>query len=657
MSRRRIRLTLEADTIKPSLVPRHSRHTRKVLVNASAPRGHLVVYGPAQLVWGATAVRLHSKGLALLYLLALEGTVRRERIAELLWSHRNAANNLRVELHRLRVALAAVGLDAFPAAEDPLQLPRGIELDRFNRYGDGTPLQGLDDLSRGFQAWLEAQRDRLAREQVEPTAPLRFALVERVAREARQPLVLVLRGPPGTGRRAFLEALSRRLDLPLLHGTAAGVRALHLMDAEATDSRQTAEQILQQRSGIWALMVSPFGPDCELLLQLRQLLPAERVRFLTFGAVPWHEVRALLLARLPFAEAARIYVSAGGHLRYMQELLRLRPSDGFDGELPLPQRIRAAYLLEIRHLPEAARPVLDHLAVHPGGLPDAVLAHLGFADHLDTLEMAGWLRFDGHWSFCDDATRRVIARSVQLGRRTHYHARFAQALAATEPDLVHAAAYHRSMAGLAVAPDLIDACSGASLERRRLRLHGDAHHVRGDAGRERAILLERHRQLQTGDGGVWSYWVRQPLDQAASYAEFALPDEPCLVRLRANLYHERLLGAAQDREAFPLRLWCLGGPAPDRHVVFGDAATPAMLDGGALLLQESTSHDVFLACHHRRLLLEFQAETGIAEFSLQALEFRPASSGTVHAFDLCAPSASAGDDAHGAEDTPTVRLR
>ena len=616
-------------------------------MNASASRGHLIVYGPAQLVWEGVPLRLRSKGLAMLYLLAIEGAVRRERIAEFLWSHPDAANNVRVELHRLRVALAAVGLSAFPTAEDPLRLPDGIELDRVTHYGDGSPLQGLDDLSHGLQAWLEAQRARLADEQAEPTAPVRLALVERLARASRQPLVLVLRGPPGTGRRAFLEGLSRRLDLPLFHGTAAGGRALRLLDSDETEPRQTAEQVLQQRSGISALMVSSFGPDCELLLRLRHLLPAERLRFLEFGALPWHEARALLLARLPFAEAARIYVGAGGYLRYMQELLRLRPSDGFDGELPLPQRIRAAYLLETRHLPEATRTVLDHLSVHPGALPDAVLVQLGFADHLDTLEMAGWLRFDREWSFCDEAARRIIARTVQPGRKTHYHARFAQALAATEPDLVHAVVYHRAMAGLALTPDLIDACSDASLERRQRRVRGGAQRVRGDGGRERAILLERHRQLQSGDGGVWAYWVRQPLHHAASYAEFALPDGPCLVRLRANLYHERLLGAAQDREAFPLRLWCLGGPEPDRQLVFGDAATPAILDGGTLLLPTSASHEVCLACHHRTLRLEFQAETGIAEFSLHALDFRPTPSGAVHAYDVRAPSASAGDDAQG----------
>ena len=614
-------------------------------MNASAPRGHLIVYGPAQLLWGPAPVRLRSKGLALLYLLALEGSVPRERVAELLWSRRDAANNLRVELHRLRAALAAFDPDAFPRAEDPVRLPRGIELDRTSRYGDGTPLQGLDDLSRDFQAWLEAQRERLARDQTEPATPFRSDLVERLALASHQPFVLVLRGPPGTGRQTFLRALARRLDLSLVSGAAGGTRALHLLDAQETDARSTAEHILQQRHGVWALSVSPFEPDCELLLRLRERLPADRVRCLQFGALPWHEARALLLAGLDFTDAARIYVGTGGHLASMRELLRLQPSDGFDGELPLPQRVRAAYLLETARLPEATRHVLDHLSVHPGVVPDAVAAHLGFTDHLDTLEMTGWLRFDQGWRFCDEATRRIIARTVQPGRRTRYHARFAAALAATHPELEHAAAYHRAMAGLAATPDPSELRVSTSSERGRRGVRGSAQRVRGDGGRERAILLERHRQLLTGDGGVWSYWVRQPLDHGSSDAEFALPDEPCLVRLRAHVYHEPLLGFAPYWEAFPVRLSCIGGPAPDRHLVLGDAAAPAILSDGTLLLPTSASHEVFLACHHARLRLAFHAASGIAEFSLHALEFQPRPLGPVHAYDLRVASASTRGDA------------
>ena len=591
------------------------------------------MYGPAQLLWEAAPLRLRSKGLALLYILAFEGKARRERIAELLWSHRDAANNLRVELHRLRTAFAAVGLPAFPHTQDPLRLPEGIGLDYTSRHGDGVPLEGLDDLSRGFQAWLEAQRNRLAHEHAEPAAALRHDLVERIAREAKQPFVLVLRGPPGTGRHAFLEALARRLGLPLTHASATGGRALHVMDAQITDAHQAAESVLQQRSGIWALTISEFGPESPLFLRLRQLLPAERVRFMEFGPLSWHEARMLLLQELPFAEAARIFIGAGGHLSYMQELLRLRPSQGFGDQLPLPQRIRAAYLLEAAPLPDATRTVLDHLSVHPGTLPDAVLARLGFTEHLDTLEMTGWLRFDRRWSFYDETTRRIIARTVQPGRRLHYHAKFAEALAATEPDLVLAAAYHRAMAGLEAAPDVTEARTQASPERRRHTSRSAPQGVSGRSGRERALLLERHQHLQSGDGGVWAYWVRQPLERAPSFAEFALPKGPCLVRLRLNLYHERLLDSAQEREAYPLRLWCLGGQGPDRQVVFGDAAAPTML-GGALHLPERMTQEVDLVCDHQTLRLECHAETGIAEFSLQALEFVETRHGEAYGYDL-----------------------
>jgi len=603
-------------------------------VNASEHQGLLTVYGPARLVWGTEPLRLRSKGLALLYLLGLEGPVRRERAAELLWGHRDAANNLRVELHRLRLALAARGPGAFPDGQDPLCMPDGIDLDRTTGYGQGSPLQGLDDLAHGFQAWLDIQRSRLDHEHGQPNAQLRRSLIEQLGRKTRQPFLLVLRGPPGAGRHAFLEALAGHLALPLVRGATAVGRALHVLEAKATEANRVAGQIGRQGSGVWALTVSTFGPECELLLRLRQLVPPERMRFVDVGALPWHEARALLLSDLEFGEAARIYVSAGGHQGYMQELLRLRPAGGFDGRLPLPQRIRAGYLLEAKQLPSEARAVLDRLSIHPGELSDEVLDRLGFTEHLDTLETAGWLRFDRLWAFGDETARRVIDRTVQPGRRLHFHARLAEALTEVERDGDLAAAYHRAMALAGVTSGATDAQSAASSQHAATFPGATAARVQGNLGPERAILLECHRQLHARDGDPWSYWVRRPQDAKASFAEFTLPEGPCVLRLRSNVYHERLLTAALDRDTFPLRLWFLGGPDADRQVLFDGASSADHAEHTTVRLPACASGDMLAVCHHRSVRLEFEAEAGIAEFAIEAFQFLPATDGRIDAYDL-----------------------
>ncbi|WP_337845836.1 hypothetical protein [Thermus sp.] len=50
-------------------------------------------------------MRVRRKGLALLYYLALEGPTRRALLADLLWGHGAALQNLRVELHALNRVL------------------------------------------------------------------------------------------------------------------------------------------------------------------------------------------------------------------------------------------------------------------------------------------------------------------------------------------------------------------------------------------------------------------------------------------------------------------------------------------------------------------------------------------------------------------------
>jgi hypothetical protein len=115
----------------------------------------LKLWGPARLEYQGRELKLQRKGLAILYYLALEGATRREVLADLLWGHSAASQNLRVELHRLSQALAPLGYTLFKAGEDPLQLPPFVTLDR--TPGPGVPMEGLEEISVEFRAWLEGQ--------------------------------------------------------------------------------------------------------------------------------------------------------------------------------------------------------------------------------------------------------------------------------------------------------------------------------------------------------------------------------------------------------------------------------------------------------------------------------------------------------------------
>lgn len=119
----------------------------------------LMLWGPARLEHQGREIKLQRKGLAILYYLALEGPTRREVLADLLWGHSAASQNLRVELYRLSQVLSPLGFTAFAPGEDPLRLPSLVFLDR--TPGPGLPLEGLEEVSTEFRAWLEGQRSQL----------------------------------------------------------------------------------------------------------------------------------------------------------------------------------------------------------------------------------------------------------------------------------------------------------------------------------------------------------------------------------------------------------------------------------------------------------------------------------------------------------------
>lgn len=610
-------------------------------MSTSTAAGVLVIHGPARLLCGSQPVRLRTKGLALLYVLALEGSVRRDRLCDLLWGHAGSAVNLRVEVHRLGRTLASVGLETFTHRQDPLSLPPGITIDRAVGNEDQQPLEGLDDLSPDFQEWLEAQRAKFGSGQEARQPPLRQQLVDEVARHLEQPYVLVLRGLPGAGRNVFVEALAKRLDLPVDEDPTAPGSGIHFLDAQVADPARVAHHILRARQGVWALKQSTFGSDAELLLRLRNAFPVDLMRFLEFGPIPWLEARSLLLNPIPFEEAAWLYVESGGNFEFLRELLRLRPAEGFNGILPLPQRIRAAYLLEARRLPVDTREVLDRLSIHPGPLGHQLLHHLELTRHLNTLEGSGWLRFDTAWSFSHEPVRRVIQKTVQPGRALLYHEDFAEAFATVDPAGSIAVAYHRSLAGKdpalsGVALDTGAAWAQALLEGRRDGRSARPRPVNRDValGRERAVLLERHVQLERSDDD-WGFWSRRPQETEPSLAEYTLPEDPCVLRIELYVYDENVLGVGLRGDAFPLRLWFHGGPEPDRAAIFADVERDETLDDGTLLLRTRPPRTVAFVCHHRNLRAESRAEVGIVKFRFEAHDVeQPRPERTLAAHDL-----------------------
>ncbi len=612
---------------------------RSLVHERSLVHGELVLSGPAQLVMAGGPVKLRKKGLALLYVLALEGATRRERLADLLWDKADAASNLRVELHRLRERLAPLGLSSFGYGDDPLTLPAWIAVDRASAVAASDALQGLDDISPRFQKWLEAQRGLLSLDDEYTYSNLRPDLVDETARTLIQPGVLVLKGPPGSGRQQFAAAFAKRLGLPLTQDPMGPALAVHVVDTSTLDPEAMADHILRQKVGVWILMESTFDPDSELLLWLRHRFTPDRMRFIELGPLPWHDARKAILNGLSFEEAARLYVLAGGHVGFMTELMQLRPPDGFSTDPPLPQRIRAGYLLEAQRLPDPARAVLDQISVHPGPLPDPLLSQFGFADHVYTLESGGWLHFHREWTFRDETARRIIYSSLQAGRRMHYHARFAEAFAAA-PGRDIAATYHRALAGQEPMPDPARVVHNAWSTPPAARFSNSPSGVaatRGvSVGSEFALLLDQSKQLDSAEDDRGWYWVRRPHSSEPGFAVFALPEEPCVVRLSARWYDETVLGVGVRGEAFPLRASFRGGSRPERQAFFVSTTSPTKLTDGTLILPNQRETAVAFVCDHRSLTIETRIETGVVEFEVQGFEVAGPYGGPVQAYDLSA---------------------
>lgn len=376
----------------------------------------LHLLGPAHVTVDGRKVRLARKGLAMLCYLALERTAARERLASLLWGHRQAMTNLRVEIHRLRSAFAPWNLDPFEGSTDPLTLTRVIHVQAGS--GAGELMEGLDDVSTSYQDWLEYRR---AVWSTDGGDSVRTALVDELAADVAPPYVIVLEGAPGSGRRDLAQALARRLDLPFLVGAdaMAGEAAVRHVDPAACDNDKVAMRVSNDDENVWVITRSTFGEDPALVMRLRAMIPPERLRFVRLPPLTWTEARTTMPEGLAFEEAARWYLVSGGNPGYLGELKKLHDRMRGARDLPVPQRLRAMYALEARRLGEAARNALERLSVHHGVFTSTLLETLRADAHVDELERHGWLRYEnGVWRYADPAIPRLIGAAIRDGQRT-----------------------------------------------------------------------------------------------------------------------------------------------------------------------------------------------------------------------------------------------
>jgi len=512
-------------------------------------------------------VRLSLKGLALLYYLALEGPTSRVRLADLLYGHSAGLQNLRVELHRLAKAL---GREVFPKGQDPLVLPSWIRLEA---PGEGEVLEGLEEVG-GLSDWVYGLRERY---RDIPVPDARRALLRELA-ALRPPFLLVLRGRLGAGHRSFAQALAGALGLPF-HQT---LRLEGLVYLEPPYPQVALKDLLRSKA-LLVLRLDP-GEEPRFFLELRAQYPAERVRVVELPPLTWLEARESLLKDLPFAEAARVYVQAGGEPEWIPDW-RACPEG--------PKRSLAQLRLQTRFLSEGARFALERLSVVPGRIPEEALDALGALPHLDELERKGFLVYRQGYRFAGEGERRLLYAALPLGQRQELHERVATALALSGRALEEA--FHRRALGEAFAEllpfHLRQALSGEGLRRRAL-----------GRGAERAILPKGGEGVFAWEKGFWV-----ALLEPGEEARFSLEpqEEEVLLEVAGEAYNP------EDAWGFFLRV---GTTAKEGHVALkGHFAQRFLLPPGP----------VFLSFYG----------LGLAEFTLEA--FRPREDG-LSAWDLAA---------------------
>lgn len=593
----------------------------------------LKLWGPARLEYQGRGLKLQRKGLAILFYLALEGATRREALADMLWGHTAASQNLRVELHRLSQALTPLGYTLFKAGEDPLQLPPFVSLDR--TPSPGAPMEGLEELSVEFRAWLEGQRSQLMASSSGTVG--RERLVQEVASQLIPPSVLILMGRPGSGHTDFARALAKTLGMPFLEGPRGGGKALHYLRPPYADV--SMERILTDRDGLWVVELSSYGEDPKLILELRSHYPAERTRYITLPSLSWAEARTAMLSKVPFAQAARLFLASGGSPGYLRELLAM-PHNGV--EMPLPQRIRAQVQLEARMLSLEARLSLERLSVHPGPYSQGLLDVLQATSYLDELERRGWLVYTGQWQFSDDASRRVLCLGLQPGRRQQYHRQAALQCAMEEQRM--AEAYHRLMAGdTADWGTFINTLPGWTRHSLKAWLGmNETLPMEPSVGElARGSELALLEEARFGQGfeveGRHVRWVRTPSQATSSGIMWASHDETSLLHLKGHTYVENPLGVGISGQAAPLMLE-IQEPREARVIFLLGIQAGALADNALLLPLQEELDIWFRVPAGASIRLTSSAESGLIDIEAASYRVAPAaqapSAPSVEAFEF-----------------------
>ncbi len=528
----------------------------------------------ARLYFRGRKVPARKRGLAILALIALGFEARREALAAMLWGHGAALNNLRVELYGLRR-----WFPGWARGEDPLSLPEGLEV----RASARPRLRNLRGLTAELDAWI----DRLGSHADAPAVCVTLPPLT-------PPFVLFVRRLPLTDEEAVVREVRAT--------TALGREALGVLRAGLDFS---ARKVLAERQKSFLVFLPPYGEDPADLLELRVQLPAERVRYLELEPWSWEEARRRMLEHLPFTEAARVYLAAGGQPGHIAELLALRPPAGFGERVPLPQRVRAAYRRESRYLSMEARISLERFSVHPGILSEELVAALGLVEEVEELERKRWLVYrGGGWVFRHEAGRQVLAGGLEEGRRRLYHRRMAEAFDALGRPW--AAAYHALRAGR---PRGMPPSRGWAA----VVLSGGA----PVAGRERprgGELLIEGIELESGGAEVRGdrvVFVRTPSQPEESAVGFESPEIPSLLRLRGHAYVRNALRVGLEADAIPLYLECAG-----RRLVFAPLDRPAERDGEAVLPMNGDFEYWIELPPRRRVRLGSRAELGVIELEL-----------------------------------------
>ena len=581
----------------------------------------LTLRGPARLDFMGKTLKVQRKSLALLYYLALEGVTRREKIAELLWGGPSSANSLRVELSKLRSTLRSLGFVAFET-ENPLNLPEAIQVIPGSETGEF--LEGLDDINSDFQIWLDAQRAKLENQQ-KPT--IRKRLIQQTAERINMPHLIFLRGQPASGRFEFAQRLASQLDMPLIEGPLGQTRALRYFREPLSLAPDMLHRIVEDKENIWVIECSAFGEDSSSVLRLRESYPPDRTLYLDLPPLSWNEARDHFLKDIPFGEAARLYMASGGHISFLDELIQLRPPEGYTGAMPTLRRVQARYKLEARYLSREARYMLEKLSIHPGALPQEFLNTFGATPHLDELERRGWLVFDEGWHFVNETVRQIMYDVLKPGQRQRYHREAASYFSLAGN--VMAVAHHSFMLGDSFEWDSIlnyaDSWKRLSLQSKLGESLPEAAPIKDNfAMGESLALLETQRYGEglTEDAGQLTL-LRNPTELAESGIEWQLPEEASILTISSQVYFRNALVIGMNGEATPLKLELFG--SQKQTIYFADVAKPCLDEDGAIVLPlDETFRYHFHVKGFSHVSLESKAENAVMEIDLLVNQAIPA---------------------------------